>query len=115
MTFDQKVHEFIRWLSISRVKDSDLVEMKLRQLFETKPLEISIIECKLSCHCCSAPIPDTHPAFRGLRGNEVASIRAEIVSLRECKKTPGTETRILLLKHRLIELNAEMPWGEKMP
>lgn len=78
--------------------------------------DIAIIECKLSCPCCGTPIPDTHSAFRGLRGNEVASIRAEIVSLREHKnKTSGIETRILLLKQRLVELGAEMPVGEEMP
>lgn len=76
---------------------------------------IPIKECKVSCPCCKTPLPETHPAFPGVIGNLIASLRAEIVSLRSMPARPSIETKIQSIKQQLVALNAEMPFGEKMP
>lgn len=66
-----------------------------------------ILECRISCPTCKTPIPDRHPAIRGLIINKVNSIRAEIVTVRQQKKTPARDLLINNLVQEIFDLDPE--------
>jgi len=76
-------------------------------LIPKPPKDILIVECMVSCPCCKTPLPEDHPAARGIKTNQAISLGGRISELRRTKKTAARDLKINELVQELFDLDPD--------
>ena len=70
-------------------------------------MKVQIIECEVSCTTCGTPIASSHTMEKGLRINRIASLGAELVVLRERRKS-AKKVQAKALTSRIVDVMVEI-------